>query len=269
VLVTEHDSLNAALPLGSRELVATVGGGGKTSFLQLLAREQSGRGKRIVVTTTTAVYLKDLEALGPVLLESDRSFLSVKVRAAVFEEPVISIARMVSGEGKAVGLPVEWVDGLWANGWIDYVLVEADGSRGMSLKAFSAQEPQVPSASTTIVQVSGLDAFGVPLAEPHVHRAESLAAALGVSPGSRVTEDVFLGAVRLQLRLLRRRFPAARVITLLNKAGEDRTWEIGRGLAANLLARSSGVGDEDPEMVLVGSLRERVFLRFTAGVGGS
>ena len=33
------------------------------------------------------------------------------------------------------GLSVEWVDELWAAGWVDHLLVEADGIRGMSLKA--------------------------------------------------------------------------------------------------------------------------------------
>ncbi len=59
----------------------------------------------------------------------------------------------------------------------DYVLVEADGSRGRSLKAFGPDEPQVPSVTTTIVQVAGADVLGQPLREEYVHRAAPLAAA--------------------------------------------------------------------------------------------
>jgi molybdenum cofactor cytidylyltransferase len=264
VLVTEHDSLKAALPLDSRELVAAVGGGGKTGFLQLLARETSGQGRRIVVTTTTAMYLKDLEALGPVLRESDPAALWAQVGATLVEGHVLSVVRKVHGDGKAVGMPVDWVDELWASGFMDYLFVEADGSRGMSLKAFGGREPEVPSAATTTVQIAGLDALGAPLAEPYVHRAELLAAVLGVSPGSAVTEGIFFGAMRLQLGLLRRRWPAARVVTLLNKAEDDRTWELGGGLAAGLLAQSADGENARPEMVLVGSLRNKSYMRFTA-----
>jgi len=45
-------NLFSALDLGSRELVALVGGGGKTSLLFALA-EELHQGKKLVVTSTT------------------------------------------------------------------------------------------------------------------------------------------------------------------------------------------------------------------------
>jgi molybdenum cofactor cytidylyltransferase len=265
VRITEHYSLTEALSLGPRELVATVGGGGKTSLVRILARESSDRGARTVVTTTTAMYLRDLETLGPVLLSSELSALSDRLDGVLAEESSVGVARESDDEGKVVGLPPEWVDILWSTVGPDYLLVEADGSRGMSLKAFGAREPQVPAAATVVVQVAGLDVLGAPLAEPYVHRADLLATALGVPPGTEVTARIFLEALRVQLRVLQERWPAPRTITLLNKAEQLQAREIGAEVAIGLLEVCTGREKRShPDLVLVGSLREQMFLRVTA-----
>ncbi|NNF87990.1 MAG: hypothetical protein HKM97_05660, partial [Acidimicrobiia bacterium] len=49
--------LAAAFGLGPRELVAFTGGGGKTSLLLNLGRQLTGRGDRVLITTTTKLGL--------------------------------------------------------------------------------------------------------------------------------------------------------------------------------------------------------------------
>ena len=71
----------AALCLGSRELVAIVGSGGKTSLLQLLARELAGTGSRVVATTTTAMFLEQLTCLGPIVMQSELNALQAELIA--------------------------------------------------------------------------------------------------------------------------------------------------------------------------------------------
>ena len=218
-----------------------------------------------MATTTTAMLLKDLEAVGPVLMETRWPALWARLDAALVEGGRVCAARGLGEEGKVVGLPVEWVDELWAADWVDHLLVEADGSRGMSLKAFGDQEPQVPPATTIIVQVAGLDVLGAPLAEPHVHRAEILAAVLGTPLGAPVTEDVFVAALREQQRVLRGGWPAARIVTLLNKADEHDGRQAGMELATKLLGTFGDCEDRPaPDAVVVGSIKERDFLRVVA-----
>jgi probable selenium-dependent hydroxylase accessory protein YqeC len=265
VQVVTHDILAEALALGSRESVALVGGGGKTGCLRLLAQELSEWSPRVLATTTTAVFLKDLEDLGPVLIESDLGALRTRLEAALAEGGLVGAARSVGPDGKAVGLPVEWVDDLWTAGSVDHLVIEADGSRGMSLKAFGAHEPQVPLCATLIVQVAGLDVLGSPLEEPYVHRAELLARALGVKEGEMVTTGLFADALREQFRLLRGRWPGARVVTLLNKAEKPDGRALGLEVAEEML---SAVPTEAgrcpaPEAIVVGSLRERDFTRIS------
>jgi probable selenium-dependent hydroxylase accessory protein YqeC len=263
VQVVAYDILTEALALGPRESVALVGGGGKTGCLRLLAQELSEWSPRVLAATTTAVFLKDLADLGPVLVESDLPALRTRLVAALAAGGLVCAVRSVGRDGKAVGLPVEWVDDVWAAGYVDHLVLEADGSRGMSLKAFEAHEPQVPLGATLIVQVAGLDVLGAPLQEPYVHRAELLARALGVEEGALVTADLYADALRKQLRLLHERWPSARVVTFLNKAEEPNTRLRGLEVAEGMLNAAQGeVGRGPvPEAVVVGSLRERDFTR--------
>ena len=117
----------------------------------------------------------------------------------------------------------------------------------MSLKAFGPHEPQVPAATTTIVQVAGLDAIGARSTDEHVHRAETLAAALGDAARLRGDAGVFADGLREQLRRLRRaQRPARRIVTLLNKAdGPDEQasgWRVARELLVGARGRTCSAG---------------------------
>ncbi len=62
-----------------------------------------------------------------------------------------------------------------------HVLVEADGSRGLPLKAHAAHEPVVPRRTALAVIVVGAAGFGKPIAEA-VHRPELFCALAGAAP---------------------------------------------------------------------------------------
>lgn len=260
---TTQVSLEAALGLGDRELVAFVGGGGKTAGLQMLARELSGRGK-VITTTTTGMFFEELAVTGTVTMNDSEGALAAQLREVLDRAPVAAAAFRPGSHGKVVGLPPAWVDVLWTEALAPCILVEADGSRGLPLKAFGPHEPQVPDAATIIVHVAGLDAIGAPLTDEHVHRAEVVAAALGSPVGSPVTLDVFVACLRLQVQALRQGWPGARIVTLLNKAeGPERQALAGRA-AERLLARSGGPQAPSPaaarpDAIVIGSLREGRF----------
>lgn len=279
----EHDSLTGALGVRGSELVSLVGGGGKSGALRLLASEATGEalpgpGARVLATTTTAMFLGQLQAIGPVLMGPERSALLAALPRALAAAGPLAVARDLVDNGKVTGLPVEWVDEVWDAGEADLVLVEADGSRGLSLKAFGPREPQVPDRTTLIAQVAGLDVLGAPLDGAYVHRVESLVAALSKQErdsgeefeppesGLPVTAALFVAALRLQLRALRSRWPAARIVTLLNKAEDEDSRGAGLGIAARLLGagpEDKGPKDISPEAVVVGSLQRAEFTRCT------
>jgi probable selenium-dependent hydroxylase accessory protein YqeC len=260
------DTLTDALGLGSRELVALVGSGGKTSALRLLAGELAASGARVGVTTTTAMFLREMAVVGPVVMGADGRNLVDGLRKALAKGRTVAVARSVVEGGKVAGLSPAAVDELWAEGLVDYLIVEADGSRGKSLKAFGPHEPQVPAATTTILQLAGLDAVGAPLDDEYVHRAQTLATVLAVPIGSELTAGVFADALRAQVRRLRQGRGAHRIVAMLNKADRPGEEALGLAVARELLDGARGadrppraVADERPDSVVVASLEERRF----------
>lgn len=255
-------------------MVSLVGAGGKTSALCLLARELAAAGDRVIVATTTAMLLRELAAVGPLVMDASDAVLLAELSEALGRGRVAGAARAPAADGKVVGLPPATIDRLWAGDLADYVVVEADGSRGMPLKAFGPHEPQVPGASSTIVAVAGLDAIGRPLSAEHVHRADALAATLGIPLGATVTPRVFVSALREQVRQVRQGWPASRVVALLNKADGRDEEALGLQVARELLAsvhetdRPPCAGDRQcPDAVIVASLRRGRFARVPAAGG--
>ncbi len=151
-------SLSELLELGDRELISLVGGGGKSTLLFALGDELAAAGKRVLLTTTTKMGRNQTDG-GPTLCRS----LDCVTAALDENSPVM----LVTGgdEHKVTGPPPEALDELFASADIDYIIVEADGSRGRPLKAPASYEPVVPAGSTTVVILMGIDAVGRPLAE--------------------------------------------------------------------------------------------------------
>jgi probable selenium-dependent hydroxylase accessory protein YqeC len=253
--------------LGRRDLVALVGAGGKTSALRLLAGELSASGGRVLATTTTAMYARDLRAVGPLFVDESETVLAAALEESLQSAGAAGVARAEGVDGKLVGLTPATVDRLWARGLADFVLVEADGSKGLPLKAFAAHEPQVPESSSVVVVVAGLDVIGRPLTSRHVHRADIMAAAHGVPLGVEVTPRLLAWALAEQTRQVRLRWPGRCVVALLNKADGGESEAIGLGVAGDLLADAGGgtqpPADDrrGPDAVVVASLRLRRFVR--------
>ena len=70
----------------------------------------------------------------------------------------------------------------------DYVLVEADGSRQLPLKAHDAHEPVIPAVSRQVICVVGASGFGKPIRES-VHRPEQFCALTGAAASDPVTPE--------------------------------------------------------------------------------
>lgn len=260
------ESLAGALGLGAGEVVALVGAGGKTTALQLLAEELVAGGRRVIVTTTTAMLRTQMEAVGPLLMLADGGDLGSRLAEALGPGGTVALALRDGERGKVVGLTLADIGRVRALGLADDILVEADGSRGLPFKAFAPHEPQVPPVATTIVDVAGLDALGLPLTDEHVHRAALLAALVHVPTGSEMTGAVLTAGLQAQVGRLRRTCPAGRVVVFLNEAETPAAQAAGLEIAQELLGPGGAVAEEyerRPDRVVVGSLRQRHFVAVT------
>jgi len=156
-------TLPAALDIRGPELVAFVGGGGKTSLMFALAAALPGR---VVITTTTRIFAAQMR-LAPALVYADD--LSPLAGALAAHGRCLVVGR-VEGD-KAHGVDPNLPARLLARPDVDYVLVEADGSRMQPVKAPAGHEPVIPPETTLVVPVAGMDALEGPL-EAVAHRAE-------------------------------------------------------------------------------------------------
>jgi len=221
-------------------VVAFVGGGGKSSALFRLAGEVVQAGQRVVTTTTTRIFASQI-ALAPVYLLAAGAEMDWGALERALDSHGHCLIVREDQSPKAAGIVPRLVDALAeraASLRLAAILVEADGSARRPVKAPAAHEPVIPDATTLLVPVLGLDAVGLPLAEPHVHRPEVLRALLDVAdPATRLTPAM---AARLLLHPQggRKGCPAAaRCLPLLNKADDPSRRVVGRLLAHLLAAR--------------------------------
>jgi len=157
-------TLAAKFGLCDRELISLVGGGGKSTLLFALGSELAGAGKRVVLTTTTKMGRFQIARTDRVCSSADPDCLQ---SASAAGKPALLLTG--GDEHKVTGPPPQEIEKLFTRADVDYIVVEADGSHGMPLKAPAAHEPVIPDASTLVVILMGIDAVGRPL-EDVVHR---------------------------------------------------------------------------------------------------
>lgn len=171
------NDLAAALDLGDHELVALVGGGGKTTTLFALGHQLPGT---VVLTTTTKMGRDRTEGFAVRFSPTDD-----EVGAALAAHGRL-LAWGHDGGHKVLGVGPEVVD-RWFE-LADHVVVEADGSRQRPFKAPADYEPVVPSQTTMLVACMGADALGRVIHD-RCHRPLRVAALAGCSPWVRLRPE--------------------------------------------------------------------------------
>lgn len=172
---------------GIKEMICFVGGGGKTSAMFHLSRELSRKGKKILVTTTTAVYYPEKKLF-------DNIIVSEKEDLGIFDGTICSgitvLGRSMSSEGKLLGVNPEFLDVIFLKGLFDFILIEGDGSKGRSVKAPADHEPVIPSHTTKLVGLVGMDCLEKNVYEENVHRLEHFCRILDCREGDVIDTEM-------------------------------------------------------------------------------
>lgn len=153
------------------ELITFVGAGGKTTTMFRLAERLKNAGKKVLVTTTTAIYF-------PQCSYYDNIFIGKSCSAEVMEKAaykgVSVLGSFINVQGKLKGVDKYFIDYLYKNRIFDYILVEGDGSRRRPVKAPAVHEPVIPESSTKVVGIIGMSSYGMTINSENVHRPELL-----------------------------------------------------------------------------------------------
>ena len=160
-----------------RGVTALIGSGGKTTLLYTLTEELRRRGS-VILCASAKIRVPEQYAL---YTGAEPQELSEALR----ERGAVCVGTPC-GNGKltAPSLSFDTLARL-----ADYVLVEADGSRGLPMKAHAAHEPVVPANAQRTVLVIGADGFGKPIREV-CHRPALYASLAGVSEDDPVTPEL-------------------------------------------------------------------------------
>jgi molybdenum cofactor cytidylyltransferase len=176
----------SALGILPGDVVAFTGGGGKTSLALRIAQERAD----VIFTTTTKLWPTGIPTL--FTAELGASWLDSVAKAP---RPCCVVSRRDELSPKLIGISPTQVAKLKAACPTDVILVEADGSAGLPLKAPNEHEPVIPACATLVVPVAGARAIGKPLDPMTVHRAARLAELAGAALGDVITPKVVATAL--------------------------------------------------------------------------
>lgn len=169
-------------------VTSVIGSGGKSTLLARLAAELVEGGTTVALATTT--HFMPFPSVACVAGGS-----AEEVCLALAAHGVTCVAAPAGGAagklGPAALAPVELAR------LADYVLVEADGSKWLPLKAHATWEPVVPEGSTQSVLVVGASGFGRPVHEA-VHRPERFCELAGCSPEDEATPEAVAAVIRAE-----------------------------------------------------------------------
>ena len=227
-------SVADALGLKRDEVVALVGGGGKTTAMFRLAREMVELGGRAITTTTTHIFAAQI-ALAPAhVLAIDATRERVAAALAAHRH-VLVIGATDPSTARAAGPSLDRFRDLRA--WFPDVCIlnEADGSRMRPFKAPAAYEPVIPEATTLVVPVVGADVFGEPLDADHVHRPELVSTLSGAPLGAPITPEIVARVLGHPEGGRKGVPPGARVVALINKVENPAQRTAARETAERLL----------------------------------
>lgn len=232
--------------LAEKPVIAAVGGGGKTGTLFALAASLAEAGSDVILATTT--HIRDPRH------ESGRRFDRVVVDGSLASpqpgKPDRSRPQPPSGSGfqyrnetrspdpgrnrtgtitvlasaqeqgesgpRLIGIHPDRVVDLLGMG--DVVLVEADGSRMLPVKAPAPHEPAMPPGADLVLGLIGLDCLGRLMDEATVHRPALFAGLTGCASGQSITAADLRALAAAPLGLFKDA-PAGSVrLLVLNKA---------------------------------------------------
>lgn len=237
-----HHAFNTA----RGDVVAFIGAGGKTSTLVSLGYELAEAGWRVLATTTTRIGQEQLE-LFPRCMTPDSG--SEAISEALNEHNFVFLYDAIKEE-KVYGPGTDWIPRLMDAVDSDVMLIEADGARGMPLKAPYDHEPVIPQETSLVVLVASMNALGQPLDDAHIYNAEAIRNRYGFAEGARVKSPWVAQVIRDDELGLRGVPEGTRVVAFLNQAA-SRGYERGRArLIARLALRRSRLSG-----VAIGSVR--------------
>ncbi len=226
--------LTEALGLKEREVISLVGAGGKTTLMYRLAKELFLSGKRVVTTTTTKILEPRPEETNFLFVDSDEKRIKDFVWGHLDQHRHLTVARERLGSGKLRGVSPDFVNKLWNFDKIDMIIVEADGAAGRPVKAPREWEPVIPTATTLIVAILGVDGVGRELNEENAFQPERISKITGIPVGDKLPDEGMALLMTHAEGIFKGAPSSSRVVAFLNKVDIPKGVAKAKGIARKI-----------------------------------
>jgi molybdenum cofactor cytidylyltransferase len=225
--------LKRALRIYPGECIAFCGSGGKTTAIFALAHQI---GPPVLVTTTTHLGIEQLTLADRTISVDDISD-NKKITISHLENEVLLLIGEQDESDRVSGVPEKYLEEVYQftkHQGIN-LLIEADGSRQLPLKAPAQHEPVIPEFADSVVFVAGLSALGKPLTKEWVHRTDVYSELADLDKGEEITSDAIIQVLNNPLGGLKGIPKKARKICLLNQADDFQLQAHGNKIAGRLM----------------------------------
>ena len=172
------------LDLMNYRVFAVTGGGGKTSLLFALGRH-SAEHTFTLLTTTTKIFPPS-PGVSPFKIVAGPDDLIRKINDAEDIPSMMTAAKEMNGV-KLSGYTPEEISLIASKSPVGRIIIEADGSRGLSLKAYETWEPPVPDAADCHFIVVGADIFRDPLSPANAFRFDIIRQKFSLQAGEMIS----------------------------------------------------------------------------------
>lgn len=236
--------ISEALGLKERAFISLVGAGGKSTLFSRLAEELALKSKRVILTTTTKMFARQLNPFikkgklvegneEEVIQDCIKEYFSIKNSKG--QVVAVQKRKDEKGEEKLSGPPLDWLDKWWKEGLADFFLIEADGAAGRPIKAPASHEPQIPLSTTDLVGVIGIDALGLSLQEENVFRSKIFTHLTGLKFGEKIGIEALTLLICHPKGLFKRAPKDCRCHLFINKVENSKTRKLAKELAFQVL----------------------------------
>ena len=230
-------SLIESLDLRPREVVSLVGAGGKTTLMFRLAKELVLAKKKVVTSTTTKILEPSSEETSCLFIHDDEEKLKQFVLQHIEGYHHITIARERLEATKLKGISSDLANVLCNSRKVDMMIIEADGAAGRPVKAPREWEPVIPSDSTLVIGILGVDGVGKELNEENLFQAERISKLTGIPMGRELTCEAMAILMTHPQGIFKGASPSSRRVAFINKVDiqNGRGW--GRKIAEKIFEK--------------------------------
>ncbi len=180
--------LTEIIDLNKGQIVSIVGAGGKTTLMFTMAKELR-KGNKVLVTTTTKIYVPPINDFQFMFFEGD----NINLFNNSVDKGIYVYGNFINSEDKIIGTCDNELQKLLPH--YDYIFIEADGSKRKPIKGWNHNEPVISKYTDITIGVITIEVLGMMINESNIHRIEEFMALTGTKEDQKITEKHIISLI--------------------------------------------------------------------------